>query len=137
MRDGEIVQSGKYNDLLAAGTDFGALVAAHNDAMELVEMEGDDDGSTADDLPLLNKQLSQRNSDLSQAPSGQKSLEKVGPGGRYIFHTLLSCFWLWNKCRNSEKHLKGAFYAQLLESLWLWFGPNFHHNYDSILVVEE
>ena len=109
MRDGEIVQSGKYNDLLAAGTDFGALVAAHNDAMELVEMEGDDDGITADDSPLLIKQLSQKNSELSLAPPGQKSLEKVGPGGRYIFHTLLSCFWLWNKCRNSGKRLKVRF----------------------------
>ncbi|GMI73762.1 multidrug resistance-associated protein 4, ATP-binding cassette C4 [Hibiscus trionum] len=37
MRDGMIVQSGKYNDLLDAGTDFGALVAAHETSMELVE----------------------------------------------------------------------------------------------------
>ncbi|KAK9015661.1 hypothetical protein V6N11_006757 [Hibiscus sabdariffa] len=37
MRNGMIVQSGKYNDLLDAGTDFGALVAAHETAMELVE----------------------------------------------------------------------------------------------------
>ena len=32
-----IVQSGKYNDLLHSGTDFGALVAAHETSMELVE----------------------------------------------------------------------------------------------------
>lgn len=32
-----IVQSGKYNDLLNAGTDFAALVAAHESSMELVE----------------------------------------------------------------------------------------------------
>ncbi|KAK9001827.1 hypothetical protein V6N11_024525 [Hibiscus sabdariffa] len=37
MRNGMIVQSGKYNDLLDAGTDFGALVAAHETSMELVE----------------------------------------------------------------------------------------------------
>ncbi|MBA0553688.1 hypothetical protein Golob_012843 [Gossypium lobatum] len=37
MRDGMIIQSGKYNDLLDSGTDFGALVAAHETAMELVE----------------------------------------------------------------------------------------------------
>ncbi|KAK8509837.1 hypothetical protein V6N12_001909 [Hibiscus sabdariffa] len=37
MRDGMIVQSGKYNDLLDSGMDFGALVAAHETAMELVE----------------------------------------------------------------------------------------------------
>ncbi|XP_039061869.1 ABC transporter C family member 4-like isoform X2 [Hibiscus syriacus] len=37
MRDGMIVQSGKYNSLLDSGLDFGALVAAHETAMELVE----------------------------------------------------------------------------------------------------
>ncbi|XVF21959.1 hypothetical protein REPUB_Repub12eG0133900 [Reevesia pubescens] len=37
MRDGMIVQSGKYNDLLHSGLDFGALVAAHETSMELVE----------------------------------------------------------------------------------------------------
>ncbi|QCD87723.1 ATP-binding cassette [Vigna unguiculata] len=37
MRDGMIVQSGKYNDLLASGMDFSALVAAHKTSMKLVE----------------------------------------------------------------------------------------------------
>ncbi|KAH9318457.1 hypothetical protein KI387_020226, partial [Taxus chinensis] len=37
MRDGMIVQSGKYDELLGLGTDFEALVAAHEDAMGLVE----------------------------------------------------------------------------------------------------
>ncbi|KAF9610708.1 hypothetical protein IFM89_024405 [Coptis chinensis] len=38
MRDGKIVQSGKYNYLLEPGSDFGALVATHKTSMELVEM---------------------------------------------------------------------------------------------------
>ncbi|XP_017415330.2 ABC transporter C family member 4 isoform X1 [Vigna angularis] len=37
MRDGTIVQSGKYNDLLASGMDFSALVAAHETSMKLME----------------------------------------------------------------------------------------------------
>lgn len=37
MRDGMIVQAGRYNDLLKSGTDFNALVAAHETSMELVE----------------------------------------------------------------------------------------------------
>ncbi|RYR13165.1 hypothetical protein Ahy_B04g070294 isoform B [Arachis hypogaea] len=37
MRDGRIVQSGKYDELLKAGLDFGALVAAHESAMEITE----------------------------------------------------------------------------------------------------
>ncbi|XP_073275025.1 probable non-intrinsic ABC protein 5 isoform X2 [Primulina huaijiensis] len=38
MRDGMIVQSGKYNDL-KMGMDFKALVTAHDSSMELVEVE--------------------------------------------------------------------------------------------------
>lgn len=38
MREGMIVQSGKYNDLLNSGMDFKALVAAHETSMELVEV---------------------------------------------------------------------------------------------------
>ncbi|CAH2063058.1 unnamed protein product [Thlaspi arvense] len=37
MRDGMIVQSGKYDELVSCGLDFGALVAAHETSMELVE----------------------------------------------------------------------------------------------------
>lgn len=37
MRDGRIVQAGKYNELQESGMEFGALVAAHETSMELVE----------------------------------------------------------------------------------------------------
>ncbi|XP_074307059.1 ABC transporter C family member 4-like [Silene latifolia] len=37
MRDGKIVQAGKYESLLERGTDFNSLVAAHETSMELVE----------------------------------------------------------------------------------------------------
>ncbi|KAL1216186.1 ABC transporter C family member 14 [Cardamine amara subsp. amara] len=37
MRDGMIVQSGKYDELVSSGLDFGDLVAAHETSMELVE----------------------------------------------------------------------------------------------------
>ncbi|KAL9228186.1 hypothetical protein vseg_003793 [Gypsophila vaccaria] len=37
MREGKIVQAGKYDSLLEAGTDFNSLVAAHDTSMELVE----------------------------------------------------------------------------------------------------
>ncbi|KAI9112741.1 hypothetical protein K1719_016244 [Acacia pycnantha] len=37
MRDGMIVESGRYNDLVNSGMDFGDLVAAHETSMELVE----------------------------------------------------------------------------------------------------
>nr|KYP51015.1 ABC transporter C family member 4 [Cajanus cajan] len=38
-RDGMIVESGKYNDILDSGMDFKALVTAHETSMELVEQE--------------------------------------------------------------------------------------------------
>ncbi|CAI9118817.1 OLC1v1020436C1 [Oldenlandia corymbosa var. corymbosa] len=38
MRDGKIVQSGKYEELLESGMDFGALVAAHETSVGIVEM---------------------------------------------------------------------------------------------------
>ncbi|CAL5346944.1 unnamed protein product [Camellia sinensis] len=38
MRDGMIVQSGRYQELLESGMDFGALVAAYESSMDLVEM---------------------------------------------------------------------------------------------------
>ncbi|GMH30982.1 hypothetical protein Nepgr_032825 [Nepenthes gracilis] len=38
MRDGTIVQSGNYQDLLISSTDFKELVVAHETSMELVEM---------------------------------------------------------------------------------------------------
>jgi len=37
MREGRVVQSGKYDELLEAGLDFGALVAAHESSMEIAE----------------------------------------------------------------------------------------------------
>ncbi|ESW10908.1 hypothetical protein PHAVU_009G248400 [Phaseolus vulgaris] len=45
MREGRIVQSGKYDELLNAGLDFGALVAAHESSMEIAESsdKGGDD----------------------------------------------------------------------------------------------
>ncbi|PIA44409.1 hypothetical protein AQUCO_01700182v1 [Aquilegia coerulea] len=42
MRDGMIVQSGKYDDLLNSGLDFGALVAAHETSMDLVDMNNNE-----------------------------------------------------------------------------------------------
>ncbi|KAK8941528.1 ABC transporter C family member 14 [Platanthera guangdongensis] len=37
MRDGMVVQFGKYNEILNAGVDFAALDTAHESSMELVE----------------------------------------------------------------------------------------------------
>lgn len=52
MRDGEIVQSGKYKELLESGMDFGALVAAHENSIGLVENSTQVSGGTSMETPL-------------------------------------------------------------------------------------
>ncbi|XP_057963712.1 ABC transporter C family member 4 isoform X2 [Malania oleifera] len=72
MRDGMVVQSGKYNVLLESGTDFKALVSAHETSMELVEM------GTA--MPSANSPKTpkspQVSSDCGEANGENKSLER-------------------------------------------------------------
>eukprot|EP00252_Welwitschia_mirabilis_P019394 TRINITY_DN4472_c0_g1_i2.p1 TRINITY_DN4472_c0_g1~~TRINITY_DN4472_c0_g1_i2.p1 ORF type:complete len:1511 (+),score=277.83 TRINITY_DN4472_c0_g1_i2:245-4777(+) len=38
LRDGRIIQAGKYEELLQAGTDFETLVSAHHDAIEAMDV---------------------------------------------------------------------------------------------------
>ncbi|KZV32355.1 ABC transporter C family member 14-like [Dorcoceras hygrometricum] len=47
MREGSIVQSGKYDDILESGLDFKVLVTAHDAAMELVDVETSEDKKTS------------------------------------------------------------------------------------------
>ncbi|XAR57080.1 Xenobiotic-transporting ATPase [Bertholletia excelsa] len=72
MRDGMIVQSGNYQELLECGMDFGALVAAYETSMELVEMST----AISGDTPLTPKSpyssLSQ-----TQSISEKKSLDRT------------------------------------------------------------
>ncbi|KAI3506643.1 hypothetical protein L1887_21203 [Cichorium endivia] len=42
MRDGMIVQSGKYDELVQSGLDFAALVSAHETSMQLVQTESNE-----------------------------------------------------------------------------------------------
>ncbi|KAE8684245.1 ABC transporter C family member 7 [Hibiscus syriacus] len=54
MKDGRIVQAGKYNDILSSGTDFMELVGAHNKALsaldnvEKEENQGNESGKVDD-----------------------------------------------------------------------------------------
>ncbi|KAJ9547916.1 hypothetical protein OSB04_020459 [Centaurea solstitialis] len=38
LKEGQIIQAGKYDDLLQAGTDFNALVSAHQEAIEAMDI---------------------------------------------------------------------------------------------------
>ncbi|KAK4492590.1 hypothetical protein RD792_003408 [Penstemon davidsonii] len=51
MREGMIVQSGKYNSLMELGMDFKALVTAHDASMELVDVETNSENKSSPTLP--------------------------------------------------------------------------------------
>lgn len=84
MRNGEIVQSGKFNDLLEAGTDFGAFVMAQNEAKELAEMKSKRDLALVvvdSSANLLAKQAPE-NGEMSKSASNEKALDKTPLVGR-------------------------------------------------------
>ncbi|KAK1294058.1 ABC transporter C family member 4 [Acorus calamus] len=51
MRGGRIVQSGRYDELLESGTDFEALVSAHETSMELVEQSASSSSTVTSSNP--------------------------------------------------------------------------------------
>ncbi|KAI9182639.1 hypothetical protein LWI28_027429 [Acer negundo] len=60
LREGRIIQAGKYDDLLQAGTDFRTLVSAHHDAIEAMDIpnhssEDSDENLTLDGCVVLDK----------------------------------------------------------------------------------
>eukprot|EP00257_Ricinus_communis_P020115 XP_015579276.1 ABC transporter C family member 5 [Ricinus communis] len=56
LKEGQIIQAGKYDDLLQAGTDFNTLVAAHHEAIEAIDIPShssdDSDESMCFDAPV-------------------------------------------------------------------------------------
>ncbi|PQQ03089.1 hypothetical protein Pyn_33944 [Prunus yedoensis var. nudiflora] len=72
MRDGMIVQAGKYNDLLNSGLNFKELVAAHETSIELVEMSTTIP-SKSSPSPQISPQLS---SNHREANGGNNSLDQ-------------------------------------------------------------
>ena len=84
MRNGELVQCGKYNDLLEAGTDFGAFATAQNEAKELAEIKSKRDLALVVVDPsanLLAKKASE-NGELLKSISNEKFLDKTAMVGR-------------------------------------------------------
>ncbi|KAL4313312.1 hypothetical protein GQ457_01G056240 [Hibiscus cannabinus] len=59
LKEGRIIQAGKYDELLQAGTDFNALVSAHHEAIEAMDIPSfsseDSDENLLDGTTILNK----------------------------------------------------------------------------------
>lgn len=83
MRNGQIVQSGKYDELLKSGMDFGDLVAAHENSMELVESSTEASGECLpQSSPKSPHPLTPKSSQKSQvvANGGSSSLDQQPKG---------------------------------------------------------
>uniref|UniRef100_A0A7I4EJX7 Uncharacterized protein n=1 Tax=Physcomitrium patens TaxID=3218 RepID=A0A7I4EJX7_PHYPA len=89
LRNGEIVQSGKYNELSEAGTDFQTLLAAQKEVKVVFEMKEREEALVVVDCTTLSKQTS-HNAELTKSPSTEKNLDKkaLGGSGRMIIKTL-------------------------------------------------
>ncbi|PNX95941.1 ABC transporter C family member 4-like protein, partial [Trifolium pratense] len=70
MRAGKVVQSGKYDELLKAGLDFGALVAAHESSMEITETS-DKTGDDSIQSPKLARIASKEKETAGEKQSSQ------------------------------------------------------------------
>ncbi|RLN23764.1 ABC transporter C family member 14-like [Panicum miliaceum] len=107
MKDGMIVQSGKYDELLQPGSDFAALVAAHDSSMELVENAAP---ASERELPL-SRHSSNKNADSSSSSS------IVAPKAEKASARLIK-----DEQRESG-HVSFAVYKQYMTQAWGWWGP--------------
>lgn len=60
LKEGHIIEAGKYDDLLQAGTDFSSLVSAHHEAIEAMDIpnhssEDSDEHNSPDESVLMSK----------------------------------------------------------------------------------
>ncbi|XP_004247427.2 ABC transporter C family member 4 [Solanum lycopersicum] len=76
MRDGMIVQSGKYNELLEAGMDFKALVAAHETSLELVDVETNNESTASLEVSKSSRRLSRQGEENGEDNSQQSTSDR-------------------------------------------------------------
>jgi hypothetical protein len=55
FKDGHIIQEGKYEDILEAGTDLSALIAAHHDAMESMDVGTSDSSENSSESASISE----------------------------------------------------------------------------------
>ncbi|BFI28684.1 protein MpABCC3 [Marchantia polymorpha subsp. ruderalis] len=119
MRDGEIVQSGTYAGLLIPGTEFHALVTAHEESMQTVEgCEDDEDRPDLSSSVSKRSTLSRRKSSTreSGAPAPKQETAKlVEDEKKATGHVSWRLYWLY-----ATKILHGAPFALLLVFQCCW-----------------
>ena len=96
LKEGQIIQAGKYDDLLQAGTDFRSLVSAHHEAIEAMDIpthsssEDSDENESLDapirtskksissvnDITSLAKEVHEGSSEIKEKKKAKRSRKK-------------------------------------------------------------
>ncbi|KAL2341766.1 hypothetical protein Fmac_009706 [Flemingia macrophylla] len=76
MKEGRIVQCGKYGELLKAGLDFGALVAAHESSMEIAESSDEGGGGSAQSPKLARIPSKEKENSSEKQPQDESKPDK-------------------------------------------------------------
>ncbi|CAA2999502.1 ABC transporter C family member 5 [Olea europaea subsp. europaea] len=63
LKEGRIIQAGKYDDLLQAGTDFNTLVCAHHEAIEAMDISNQASEESDENNPLERSIISSKKCD--------------------------------------------------------------------------
>ncbi|CAI8596274.1 unnamed protein product [Vicia faba] len=74
VKDGEITECGKYNDLLNSGTDFMELVGAHREALSVLDSSNGDANTTESDKIQEKKEVQNGGTDEMFEPKSQGQL---------------------------------------------------------------
>ncbi|KAG1365236.1 hypothetical protein COCNU_12G002360 [Cocos nucifera] len=111
MRDGAIVQSGKYNELLESGSDFSALVAAHDSSMELVEQSG----STSEHIEHHSRPSEKPATNLEQS-NGESTGSAISP------KTEKGTSKLIEEEERESGHVSWRVYKLYITEAWGWWG---------------
>lgn len=114
MRDGKIVQSGKYNELLESGMDFGDLVAAHENSMEIVESST---GASVECIPQSPKSPHQLT-----PKSSQKSPVEVNGGSSSVDQQPKGSSKLIKEEEREIGHVSFDVYKQYFTEAFGWWG---------------
>jgi ATP-binding cassette subfamily C (CFTR/MRP) protein 1 len=112
MRDGTIVQSGKYDELIQRGSDFAALVAAHDSSMELVESAAP--VTEKGDAPAVSRQPSANGHSSSSRSNGDVSV--VAAKAEKASARLIK------EEERASGHVSLAVYKQYMTEVWGWWG---------------
>ncbi|KAJ3669523.1 hypothetical protein LUZ60_011473 [Juncus effusus] len=110
MREGMIVQSGKYTDLIQLGSDFASLVAAHDSSMELVEQSSHSNQEiTAQPSPKKHPTQSLNGNEANSSIASPKTTNATSR--------------LIKEEERETGHISLRIYKTYMTEAWGWWGP--------------